>query len=83
MLILAFGIGATTTIFSLVDGVLLQPLPFPDPSRLVTLGDVVSGFGWTSPGFVSPPETVTYQRETRSFESLGGLHLCGRRAFGT
>ena len=42
ILTLAFGIGATTAIFSIVDGVLLRPLPFPDANRLVTLGDQVS-----------------------------------------
>ena len=72
VLILAFGIGATAAIFSIVNGVLLQPLHFPDADRLVTLGDLVSGFNWTSPGFVSAPEVVTYQRDARSFQSLGG-----------
>ncbi len=43
VLMLAFGIGATTAIFSIVDGVLLQPLPFPEANRLVTLGDLVAG----------------------------------------
>ena len=72
VLMLAFGIGATTAIFSIVDGVLLQPLPFPETDRLVTLGDEVSGQHWSDPVIVTPPEVVAYQRETRSFESLGG-----------
>jgi len=75
VLTLAFGIGATTAVFSLVDGVLLRPLPFANPSRLATLGDQVNGGGMGEdgdPGWVTAPEVVTYQRETRSFDSLGG-----------
>jgi predicted permease len=80
VLMLAFGIGATTAIFSIVDGVLLGPLPFPDASRLVTLGDEVNGgrMGENGdPGWVTAPEVVTYQRDTRSFESLGGYTSVG------
>ena len=75
VLMLAFGIGATTAIFSIVDGVLLRPLPFANPSRLVTLGDQLNGgrMGENGdPGWVTAPEVVTYQRDTRSFQSLGG-----------
>ena len=39
VVILALGIGATTAIFSLVEGILLRPLPFRNPERLVLLGD--------------------------------------------
>jgi predicted permease len=74
MLMLAFGIGATTAIFSVVDGVLLRPLPFPHADRLVTLGDQLEGTNWghTDSGPVTGPEMVIYPRDTRSFENLGG-----------
>jgi predicted permease len=74
LLMLAFGIGATTAIFSVVDGVLLRPLPFPHADRLVALGDQVAGTNWGQheQGPVTAPEVVTYQRELHSFSSLGG-----------
>jgi hypothetical protein len=74
VLMLAFGIGATTAIFSIFDGVLLRPLPFPSADRLVTLGDQVSSTNWGQhdSGPVTGPEVVIYPRDTRSFESLGG-----------
>jgi predicted permease len=74
ILMLAFSIGATSAVFSIVDGVLLRPLPFPDADRLVTLGDQVSGTDWgkQDQGPVTCPEVISYARDTRSFSSLGG-----------
>src|SRR5882757_1850628 len=73
VLTLAFGIGATTSIFSIVEGVLLRPLPFPDPTRLVVLADIVEGvdYGGDTPG-VTAPGVRTYMRATSAFSSLGG-----------
>jgi putative ABC transport system permease protein len=72
VLTLAFGMSATTAIFSIVEGVLLRPLPFPDQARLVTLGDVLEGvkYGAGAPA-VTAPGVRTYMRDTRGFSSLG------------
>src|SRR5690349_17282052 len=61
VLMLGVGIGATTAIFSLVEGVLLRPLPFQNPERLVALGDHVgenTGIG------VTALELATYEKAT-------------------
>ncbi|HKW26515.1 MAG TPA: ABC transporter permease [Terriglobales bacterium] len=69
VLILAFGIGATTAIFSLVEGILLRPLPFRNPERLVVLGDSLQN-GPNTP--VTAREIRTYSEATSAFSSLGG-----------
>jgi putative ABC transport system permease protein len=73
VLTLSFGIGATTAIFSIVEGVLLRPLPFPNQAQLVTLGDTLEGvpYGASVPG-VTAPGVLAYMRDTRAFSSLGG-----------
>jgi putative ABC transport system permease protein len=69
VLMLGMGIGATTAIFSMVEGVLLRPLPFENPERLVALGDHVgenTGIG------VTARELATYENATTAFSSAGG-----------
>jgi predicted permease len=72
--VLALGIGATTTIFPIVDGILLRRLPFPDPGLLVVVSDVLQGVDAGNNGEVgvTGPEVPAYIRTTRSFDSLGG-----------
>ncbi len=69
ILTLALGIGATTAIFSLIEGILLRPLPFSNPDRLVLLGDHLAGGASTS---VTAREIGTYSKATNAFSSLGG-----------
>ena len=78
VLTLAFGIGATTAIFSIVEGVLLRPLPFPGQDRLVLLGDMPEGVGpeQGAPG-VTAPAVKIYSRDTRVFSSLGAYQQTG------
>src|SRR5215475_3296827 len=70
VLMLMFGIGATTAIFSIVEGVLLRPLPYPDSTRLVALGDILQGSTWEQPA-VTAPDVLDYMRDTHSFTHLG------------
>ena len=79
VLMLAIGIGATTAVFSIVEAVLLRPLPFPQSERLVSLADVLQGanLGGNGEAGVTAPEILTYTRDTHSFESLGGYQATG------
>ena len=66
ILALALGIGATTAIYTVVDSVLLRPLPYKDPARLV-----VALHGPEATGPVSPADYLDFQREAYSFQRLG------------
>jgi putative ABC transport system permease protein len=79
VLTLAFGIGATTAIFSIVEGVLLRPLPFAHPGEVMVLSDILAGADLSANGEagVTAPEIAAYERETSSFASLGGYQPTG------
>ena len=69
VLTLALGMGATTAVFSVVEGILMRPLPFTDPERLVLVGDHI-GAGPDVP--VTPREIGTYAAASSAFASSGG-----------
>ena len=69
---LAVGIGATTAMFSLVEGVLLRPLPFRGPERLVLLGDRLGDGPQLG---VTASEVATYEHAARAFSSMGAYMM--------
>ncbi len=69
VLTLALGIGANTALFSVVDGVLLRPLPFPEHQRLVTLWESNPAQGVDQQA-VSPPNFADWQAQSSAFEEM-------------
>jgi predicted permease len=79
---LALGIGANTAIFSLVDGIVINPLPYPDADRLVGLWHVAPGIGATDKIEQTDASYLNYRANCESFEeialySLDAMNLTG------
>ncbi|HEV8147749.1 MAG TPA: ABC transporter permease [Bryobacteraceae bacterium] len=71
ILTLALGIGATSAIFSVVDGALLRPLPFPDPNRLMLVWGRLTGQGLPRDhNPISPAEVIDIRTRNRVFEDV-------------
>ena len=70
VLALALGIGATSAIFSVVRGVLLEPLPYNDPDRIVSIWEANAGRNRMR-NVIGPANFVAWKERNRSFEYLG------------
>jgi putative ABC transport system permease protein len=70
VLTLALGIGAGSAILTLIRSVILNPLPYRDPARLVRLYESLPKFGWTYFTF-SWPDYVDFRARNRGFEAVG------------
>src|SRR4029077_11044576 len=71
LIALALGIGANTAIFSLVNAVLLRPLPFAEPDRLVWMwGNIRNGGNRAS---VSPLDFLDYRKQNKTFEHFAAM----------
>src|SRR4051812_11015825 len=71
ILTLALGIGANTAIFSVVNGVLLKPLPYPHSERLMFISSTFPGLGFDR-FWISVPEWSEFKERNRSFTGVGG-----------
>ena len=76
--VLALGIGTNTAIFSLVNTVLLRPLPFEEPERLVRIFTRTPGGRLFE---LSPGKFYDWQRDARSFDGMAIYPCCGLREF--
>src|SRR5262245_1196555 len=70
ILTIAIGIGANTAIFSVIDGVLLKPLPYPGSSELVTIDHSAPGINLPNAG-AAPFLYFIYREDGRTFEDVG------------
>jgi putative ABC transport system permease protein len=70
VLTLALGIGANTAIFSVVNGVILKPLPYPAAERLMFITSQFPGLGFDQ-FWVSAPEFIEFRDENQTFERVG------------
>ncbi len=78
ILTLALGIGANSAIFSVVNAVLLRPLPYPQPERLVYLNEIGGGTETS----IALPDYVDWRRDSTSFQHLGLTRLESRNLSG-
>jgi len=74
LLTLTLGIGANTAVFSVVNGVLLRPLPYPEPDRLEFITSQFPNLGFDQ-FWVSPPEFLEFRDNNQAFSSVGAYNV--------
>ena len=74
---LSLSIGACTALFSLLHGILLRPLPYPNPDQLVEIRDVNATLGRTEGG-VSHRNVIDWRERTKSFDGIAAYYTMGR-----
>jgi len=76
VLALALGIGANTAIFSVVDAILLRPLPYKDPDHLVKIWTNFTGIGLpNNQNWVSAPELMDIRTLSKSFSQIAASSI--------
>src|SRR5215468_2169452 len=79
VLTLAFGIGANSAVFSLINTVLIRPLPFHEPDRLALVFEMRDAYGRAN---VSAHEYIAWRDQNRSFDGLAMFNYSGRTLTG-
>ncbi|MDX2262535.1 MAG: ABC transporter permease [Gemmatimonadales bacterium] len=80
---LGLGIGANAAIFSIVNAVMLKPLPYPESDRLLNVYETYFTAGGSGQGSVSYPNYIDWRDRTRSFVSLAAYHAGSTTLRGT
>jgi predicted permease len=83
ILTLALGIGANTAIFSVVDAVLLRPLPYAQPDRLVTISEAGKPNDLSTRNEVAPGNFLDWRDRNQSFEMMAAVNTTGYSLTGT
>jgi putative ABC transport system permease protein len=82
LLSLALSIGASTALFSLVNGILLRPLPYPEPDRLVMVQDINQAMGIETSG-VSARNVMDWRVDVLAFDGIAAYYTMGRTLSGS